>query len=399
MSFVKQRNGADIWSVITNSIPLRRRALLGALGGSFEGIAQGLGPPIGGLITDKIGWHFCFWINLPIGAITLIVIMLFYNTPEQARALQGLTWKQKIAKLDLLSTAVFVPSVVCFLVGLQWGSSTYGWQDGRVIAMFVVFAVLLIPFVYLQYRQGDEATLPARVIGQRSILSGMLFASCTTSSLTVVEYYMPIYNQAILGYTAQASGLLSLSLVVGMFLSILFAGSLTTALGFYNPFMIASSILAPIAAGLLTTLPLERDVVKIILYQSFLGFACGMGFQAPQVAAQTVLAQKDVPLGIAAIFFAQGIGPAVMIAGAQALFQSRLRADVAQTAPGVNTTTLENLGLTDLKHKFGEKTLVKALRGYDEAISQVFYLPLALMCLSLVGSLAMEWRSVKKKTS
>lgn len=161
--------------------------------------------------------------------------------------------------------------------------------------------------------------------------------------------------------------------------------------------MFIATVLGAVAAGLLTTLPVTADLASLVCYLALLGFGIGIGIQSPQFAAQTVLDAKEVSIGIAIVAFGQGIGPAIMVTAAQTIFQSRLKTDLQQVAAGVNATTIENLGLSGLRQQIGGDALKRALLGYDEAVTQTLYLPVALTCLMLLGAVGMEWRSVKQK--
>ncbi len=131
---------------------------------------------------------------------------------------------------------------------------------------------------------------------------------------------MPIYFQAVKGLSASMSGVMVLPAVAGLVLSVFSSGVLTSIWGYYTPFMLATSSITPPAVGLITTLDVDAKVASLIGYQALLGFGVGIGFQGPQVAVQTILSQKDAPVGIAVIQFAQGIGPAVFVTIAQTLF-------------------------------------------------------------------------------
>lgn len=119
--------------------------------------------------------------------------------------------------------------------------------------------------------------------------------------------------------------------------------------------------------------------------------------QGPQSAAQTVLAPQDSAIGIALVQFANSFGPAIFVSVAHTIFTGRLIVDLKQYAPELNATALSTMGLSDLKEHVGLEHLAGALLGYDQALVQTFYLGVALTCLSSVGALGMEWRSVKKK--
>ena len=113
---------------------------------------------------------------MPIGAITAIIVLLVLKIDRPMTA-AGKSVKQKILQLDPLGTLFFFCGIVCLLLALQWGGSKYEWNSGQVIALFVVFAVLLIAFVLLQiFRDDDYVTVPTRVITNRSIAAGLWYS-------------------------------------------------------------------------------------------------------------------------------------------------------------------------------------------------------------------------------
>ena len=114
---------------------------------------------------------------------------LFFRNPH-TNPHQSLPLKEKLKNLDLLSTLVFVPSIVSLLLALEWGGSKYGWGNRCIIVLLALCGVLVGVFVWLQRRGGDDALLPPRIIGQRSILSGMWFVFCNSSALSVIDYYV-----------------------------------------------------------------------------------------------------------------------------------------------------------------------------------------------------------------
>ena len=119
--------------------------------------------------------------------------------------------------------------------------------------------------------------------------------------------------------------------------------------------------------------------------------------QAPQVAVQTVLLPKDVSLGGAIVRFGAGMGSALSVCASATLFQNRLVDEVEKYSPATNGTALESVGLSQIRNYIGREKLQEVLSGYNEAVVQTLYMPLALGILTILGSLAMERRSIKKK--
>ena len=216
--------------------------------------------------------------------------------------------------------------------------------------------------------------------------------------MNVLEYYMPTYYQAVREYSPAKSGYMLLPTIISFLVAMVLAGAGTTMFGYYTPFMLFASVLMPIGAGLMTTFKVNTSLAQLIVYPAIAGFAGGIGFQGPQSAVQTTLPTSDGPLGLSVILFAQHFGPAVFIVIAQTILTNQLSTNLSGLAPGLSATSIENMGLTELKATFGDK-LEEALVGFDKSLMQTWYLVVGLACTTMVGSASMEWRSVKQKKS
>lgn len=155
-----------------------------------------------------------------------------------------------------------------------------------------------------------------------------------------------------------------------MIISLLVAGISsdfdTTVIGYYAPFMLVTTIVAPIATGILTTLDIEENLVKVLLCLGTLGFAIGLSIQEPFIAVQTVLPVKDVSIGMAFLALGGEMGSSLCLSVSAALFQNRLAVEVHKYAPMANTTRIEDLGLSDIRKVIGGDRLSDVLLGYDK---------------------------------
>lgn len=140
---------------------------------------------------------------------------------------------EKLKRIDLLGTALVVPSITCLLIGLQWGGIKYGWQNVRIIVLLVVFVCLAVGFAYLQYRLGEKATIPQRIVKKRSVLAAMWFSLCTNVILATTEYYTAIYWQGVRNQTATQAGLLGLSMIIGLSVAGVLAGFTIPKVGYF----------------------------------------------------------------------------------------------------------------------------------------------------------------------
>ncbi|KAF3911077.1 hypothetical protein AA313_de0205070 [Arthrobotrys entomopaga] len=384
--------------IVAQTVPLEKRPTYTGMIGSMYGLASVAGPLLGGVFTDsqKLTWRWCFWINLPFGAVTVAFIVFFYTDIRKVKATTT-TWKERLDQFDLHGTAVFMPAIICLLLALQWGGSKYPWGNGRIIALLVIAGLLLIVFVAIQIWKQDKATVPPRILKQRSVAAGAWFVAMLGSAFFVLVYFVPIWFQAIKSVSATKSGIMNLPMILSLVLMSLVAGGLVTVTGYYNPFIIGSTILATIGAGLMSTWEVDTNHSKWIGYQAIFGLGIGMGMQQPLIAVQNVLKNRDIATGTAVIIFAQTLGGALSISIAQNVFNNQLIKNLAAEVPNLDVNVVLSTGATSLKSTLPAQFLPGVLKAYNLAITQTFYIAVAYMGLSIFGAVAMEWKSVKGK--
>lgn len=118
--------------------------------------------------------------------MAILMLILEPTRPQNP----NLTFWQQLAKLDLTGQLCLMPSVICLLLGLQWGGSVYTWSSWRIIVLFTVFAVLAVAFVLSQIIQGPQvALIPGSIIKNRSIVAGMWIAACLAWVMMMFVYY------------------------------------------------------------------------------------------------------------------------------------------------------------------------------------------------------------------
>ncbi|KAI0379851.1 putative MFS aflatoxin efflux pump [Hypomontagnella monticulosa] len=375
-------------TTIVYSVPLHKRPLYMGFFGAVFGLSSVLGPLIGGAFTSNVTWRWCFYINLPFGGIAMAVIAFLLHVPD--RETTKIPTKAKFAQLDALGTALLVPGVVCLLLALQWGGLTYPWSDGRVIALLTLGIVLFIGFSLIQVLMPKTATIAPRIFKHRSILAGCWATTC------IGVYYLPIWFQAIKGVSAVDSGIHVLPITLSLVAASITNGIFVSKIGYYLPTMVIGTCLTSVGAGLLTTLQLDTGTGQWIGFQVIYGFGMGMCFQAPNLAAQTVLPTKDVPIGTSLVFFCQLLSGSIFISVGQNVLDSQLLSRLAGL-PGFQPSMIEDNGATTLSSSLPPELLGPVLTAYNEALRQVFRLGLCLSCLTILGSASMEWRSVKQK--
>ena len=381
------------FNILIPVVPLHKRPVIIGMFGAVFGLASVLGPVLGGAFTDGPGWRWCFYINLPIGAVTIIALAFFLHLPPRVAATKG-TWREHINQLDPIGTLLFLTSIISLVLALQWGGITYAWSNWREILLLTLFATLLVAFAFVQWYKGDAATVPGRIFFNRSILAGMWFTLTNYGGMMALVYFLSIWFQAIKGASAVHAGIMQLPLVLGLMATSIPGGILTKKIGYFTQNMILSSVITPIGMGLITTWSADTGHAKWIGYQVIVGAGIGLGMQAPALAAQTVLSKVDVPIGTALVMFAQTLGGTLFISVANNLFDTRLASGLA--AIGVDPLTVVSTGATNLRTVVSPALLPVILDRYNNALKGPFYLATGLAAATIIGSLAMEWKSVKQ---
>ena len=218
--------------LLRHLFPLSKQALVVGLVGACQSIGLVSAPILGGVLIDAFNWRACFGINLPLGVLCVAFTFCGFQDPVPNPDV-ALPFRIKLKRINVLGTLLVVPAITCLLMALQWGGAKYGWKDARIIAMLVLFAVLFSAFSYLQYRQGDDATVPSRILKQRSILGAMWYSSCCNGILAMTEYYISIYFQGVRGFNATKSGLLGIPMIVGLAVASMAAAAGITIVGYY----------------------------------------------------------------------------------------------------------------------------------------------------------------------
>lgn len=158
--------GTGAYTIIAFVAEPRKRPMFTGIIGVSYGIASVIGPLIGGVFSDKVSWRWCFYINLPIGGISALIILLFFRTPSGAKPVKA-SWKEKLLQMDLVGTAMIMGAVVSYILALQYGGQTKAWGSSVVTGLIVGFVVIVITFGVWEYYQGERAMVVPRLFEQR----------------------------------------------------------------------------------------------------------------------------------------------------------------------------------------------------------------------------------------
>lgn len=251
--------------IMTDLVPLRKRPKYQGVAGAVFGIASIVGPPVGGVLTTKASWRWCFWLNLCVGVPALAGILFFLPASPPPEKRKG-TFTEKLWKLDPVGNVLLAPGLVCVLLALQWGGTKYAWNDYVVLALLALGSALFIAFAATQCFQVN-GMLPPRVLRQRSVAAGVFVSIGFGAALIIPTFYLPIWFQAIKGTTAVDAGVKLLPLFLSTCVFVIATGFGMAKTGYYTPWLIVGCAIRMVGAGLLATLRVDAGTTEWVGYQ------------------------------------------------------------------------------------------------------------------------------------
>ncbi|KAJ5722768.1 Efflux pump dotC [Penicillium malachiteum] len=198
--------------IIGDLFPLAERPKYYGLTGSAFGVASGLGPVLGGLFTEGIGWRWCLYINLPFDGIALLLLYLNLKlSTEKEPILHGL------AKLDWIGFLLIIGGTICLLYGLESGSSGLSdWASPSVICLLVFGILILALFLFWEGKFAKRPLIPLRIFQQRTCLASFVVGCLHAFVFTSFDFFLPLYYQVVLGFNPLISGVTMLAMVLPM---------------------------------------------------------------------------------------------------------------------------------------------------------------------------------------
>jgi EmrB/QacA subfamily drug resistance transporter len=317
-----------------------------------------LGPVLGGLLTDHLHWSFIFWINLPLGAVALVMT---------SRALRRLPRNDRPHQLDIPGVTLMVAASVALLLALDWGGAHYRWISWQIIALIAGSAVLWTLFA-ARLLTAREPFIPLAILRGKvtsALTCAAFFSIGTIMGVTIVT---PLYCQMVLGASASVSGLALIAFLGGATLGSLLTGRLIVRLTHYMRVPIVGLIIAIVTLGFLAAEPagLSLGVFSVLL--GILGAAIGPMYPASTILMQNAVKLHQLGTATGALNFFRLLGGAVIVAVFGAIV-------LGSAGDHTGVVTLEKLaaGHADFAHAFRFVFIAAAI-----------FLAIALVCVLTV---------------
>ncbi|KAI9650535.1 hypothetical protein NHQ30_000551 [Ciborinia camelliae] len=183
--------------IVGYTVVLEKRPLYFGIVVSSFAISGCIGPILGGVLTDHVSWRWCFWIfatvsnlfffrNAPIGAVVLVVVIIFLDLRNANTKNATLPLITKMKYVDGVGTLTFIGAITCLLLALQWGGQILPWSSSKIIGLLVGFGSLGVVFAIIQWKRGEYAIIPLRA---PYIIAGTTICTVGCGLLTTIGLY------------------------------------------------------------------------------------------------------------------------------------------------------------------------------------------------------------------
>ncbi|KAK3843552.1 MAG: major facilitator superfamily domain-containing protein [Linnemannia gamsii] len=376
--------------IVTGLVSLRDRGKYQGLFGAVFAVSSVIGPLLGGVFSDHATWRWAFFINLPIGILTLAVIVKLLHLPHAKGS-----FKDKVKRIDFLGAITLVIGLTLVLLALNWGGSTHPWNSGIIIGLFCAgFAVLLV-FCLIEWKQAAEPIIPFRLFKTRTNAAVFATSFFFGMGFFIVMFYMPLYFQIVRQESATTAGLEMLPLVAGMLISSISSGNMITRWGHYRPFIWLGLTLATTGIGLLTLLKVDSGRGSQIGFMLIIGLGLGMSIQNIMVAIQSAVTMKDIAVATANTTFFRTVGSVMGVAIAGTVFINGVHEHLAPII-AIDPRVEAVISNSYLAPSFGPEVERQILEAYMKALRSAFTVSIPLMGAGLLSSLFIEHHKLRR---
>ncbi|MEV0389458.1 MDR family MFS transporter [Nonomuraea sp. NPDC050643] len=323
-------------SIIGVLVPPRESGKVQSMVGAMMPVAFIGGPLLGGLLTDHLSWRWTFYVNVPVGAVALLVVGFGIR----------LAGERVRARIDYLGAVLLTAAILALTLLTSWGGVTYPWTSPQILGLGVVAAGCLAAFVRAE-RRAEEPVIPPRLFHDRNFTLAQVLSFLAGAVMMAVTAYLPQYLQFVQGVTPTAGGMLLLPLLFGMLAAQLVTGRLISRDGRYRVYPILGGGVLVAGVLVLTVLGVGTGVVLVSGLTAIAGVGIGLLTQSTMLLTLNSADPRDMGAASGTVTLLRTIGGSLGISLLGAVYGARMEAGLGASLGSEAATRLtEGGGLT-----------------------------------------------------
>lgn len=359
--------------------PRERGRYAGYLGAVF-GVGTVAGPLLGGLITDTLGWRWCFYVGVPFALAALVVLQRTLRLPKRRREVS----------IDYLGAAFLAAGVSSILIGVSLAGQEYDWISLQSAGLLGFGAAFCAAAVVVEKR-ATEPLVPLHLFANRTVVLAVIASVAVGIAIFGTTVFLTQYMQIARGMSPTVSGLLTFPMVFGLFLTSTLIGRLISRTGIYKRWMVLGSVLLTLGLALMGTIDETTSLVDVCLFMAIAGAGVGMLMQNLVLVVQNAIPLSDLGAGSSLIAFFRSLGGAIGVSALGAVLATHAQSSILLNLEkaGLDIDVAGGGSLPDI-HTLPPQIAAIVEHAYGTGVGELFFVAVPLGVITIIAMLLMK---------
>ncbi|KAF8161653.1 major facilitator superfamily domain-containing protein [Crassisporium funariophilum] len=375
--------------VISDIVSLRERGKYQGIIGAVIALGYAIGPVIGGALSQKVSWRWCFWISIPTSLCALIVVIFILPLKPVVGNM-----RKKLLAVDYLGALLTLAGCTLLILPLVWGGVTFPWKSAVVLAPLFSGVIVVTIFCFWEWK-GAKLPIVPMYIFKHSTVTGVYITMFVNGFVHFSSlYYLPQYFQVVLGYDPIRAGIFLIPFLVSAMLLSWISGVIVSRTGRYRNIIHSGFAVWSLACGLISTITIHSRTVALVIFMILAGSGAGQTLQTTTVAAQASVSRRDMSVVTAFRNFIRLLGGTLALAVGATIINNSLRLsmkDLSLPATLINAIVNDPASLAS-PSTLGISGSTASLildHGYTKGFRTVFILNACLTAVATIASVTM----------
>ncbi|MEU8395136.1 MDR family MFS transporter [Nonomuraea sp. NPDC048892] len=310
----------NVMAIIGDLVPPRERGQYQGIMAGVMSLAMFAGPLVGGFITDHLDWRWAFYVNLPVGAVALVLLVLTLRLPRVERG---------DVRIDWVGAGLLSVSITAMVLITTWGGNEYAWGSWQILGLAALAVLTLVLFIMVE-RKVAEPIMPLQLFRNRNFTLISAIGFLLGFAMFGAINFLPLFQQMVQGASATNSGLLLLPMMGAAMVVSLFVGRAITSTGKYKIYPVIGGVGMTAGMGLLSTMGVTTPSWTTGVFIAVLGLGMGFLMQTTMLIAQNSVEQRDLGVASSASTFFRSIGGSFGVSLFGAIFNNHLLSELTE---------------------------------------------------------------------